>query len=93
MRTRTEHLFSYGNTHWEKRFVNYSTPGRPFHLPVNAWGHTLNEESSMPSKNTHGIALATAAAVLFSTALLGSVINADEAKIHYAGVNAKGVAT
>jgi hypothetical protein len=42
----------------------------------------------MRLKNTPGVAVATAAAVLFGTGLIGTVHAADEAKVHCSGVNA-----
>jgi hypothetical protein len=41
----------------------------------------------MRLKNTPAVAVATAAAVLFGTGLIGTVHAADEAKVHCSGVN------
>ena len=41
----------------------------------------------MPLKTTPGVAIATAAAVLFGTSLMTSVAAADDAKVHCSGVN------
>ncbi len=41
----------------------------------------------MRSKKTPGVAIATAAAMLFGTTLIGSVSAASEGKIHCLGVN------
>ena len=45
------------------------------------------EDTSMRSKNTTGVAVATAAAMLFGTAFVGTAFAADDT-VHCAGVNA-----
>jgi hypothetical protein len=49
--------------------------------------HQRSEENSMRLKKTPGVAIATAAAMLFGTVLAGSASAANEGTIHCMGVN------
>src|ERR1700739_2743112 len=65
-------------------------PCRSSQLTGRASGQITNptRKAVMRLKRTPGVAVATAAALLFGTGLVSSAFAGDEAKIHCAGVNA-----
>jgi hypothetical protein len=65
-------------------------PCRSSHLTGRASGQITNptRKAVMRLKRTPGVAVATAAALLFGTGVVSSAFAGDEAKIHCGGVNA-----